>query len=147
MKTIAELMGKEHERINSMLVSFAEAAKSKSGFESERTKEKFNKFKWNLMKHFLAEERAIFSLHQLIEGQEVSDIFDLMQEHGKIRGMVESIEKELETDKEVNILELEEVLESHSRFEDDSFYPRLDEKLSEVDKERLIDRVKEELRE
>lgn len=143
METIAKLMKEEHERIDSMLIAFSEALKT----NSENRLEKFNTFKWNLIKHFLAEETAIFSLHQSIEGEEVSDIFDLMQEHGKIRAMVNSIEKMIKLDKEINISELGELLADHSKFENEVFYPKLDEKLDSSVRERVIERAKEELRE
>jgi len=46
----------------------------------------------------------------------------------------------------IKILKLKTILMAHSKFEDDVFYPRLDENLSQAEKQIIINRAEEEIR-
>lgn len=138
METITNLMLKEHGRINAMLIDFEKKIK-----DSKIAKELFSKFKWNLEKHFFVEEKAIFDVTISLSQDEISDIFDLMQEHGKIMSEIKKIENSLLKEKIPQIEELKAILKKHATFEDQIFYPKLDLKLNENQKSYLIERTKE----
>ena len=140
--TISSLMKEEHRRINEMLNVFDQ--KKKNNFKEAL--ELFKKFDWNLKKHFFLEEKAIFEIYGSITGQEVSDIFELMEEHGTILDLLKGIEQSIESWKEPATSLVRETLEKHSDFEDSVFYPKLDKELSEGQKSEIAERAKEILR-
>jgi iron-sulfur cluster repair protein YtfE (RIC family) len=135
MVKISELMLEEHGRINSFLKRAEESL--------EGNKEAINKQFYLLQKeldlHFFIEENAIFKLEDKIE--DVSDIFDLMKEHGEIKEIAENIKQGLEKGVEPRIKNLKEKLINHANFENKVFYPKLDEELSESEKDEILRRI------
>lgn len=136
MDEIQRLMLKEHAVIKSMLFNLEEFSKN-SPLEAFRF---LDKFKWFLEKHFFIEEKAIFMLYNQIFGEEVSEIFELMQEHGDIIQIIKSLE---EGEEFKNLDSLKEILEKHSEFEEKKFYPRLENELNSEQKELIISKLKE----
>jgi len=142
MEKISILMVKEHERINDMLDDFqreVDIGLHDAGFL-------FNKFKWNLEKHFFVEEKAIYTIYESLMGEQISDIFHLMQEHGEVMEMVKAIEEKLRNGLKPEVFKLKEILIKHRKFEDDFFYPKLDEALDDVHRQEVIEKVKEVIR-
>lgn len=139
MQSIKELMLIDHAKINEMLKDLEKSSK-------EEALDKFNIFKWQLEKHFFAEEKAIFGVMDKINTDESDAIFDLMQEHGKIIGLVKELERKVDEGQEVNVSELKASVEAHSEFENDVFYPKLDEALTDNQKTEIIERAKEIIR-
>jgi hemerythrin len=135
--SIEFLMKKEHEKINELINKF----KNSLNKDFKNSKEAFNSFKWNLEKHFFAEEKAIFSA--LVSEQEVDDIFELIKEHQKIMEQVNNIEDDLDENKKPDVSILNEILTKHALYENDVFYPKLDELLSTAQKQEIIERAKE----
>jgi len=140
--TISSLMREEHRRINDMLNEFDKKKK----INLQEAEALFKKFEWNLKKHFFLEEKAIFEIYGSITGQEVSDIFELMEEHGTLLDIMKGIEQSIESGKEPNTSLIRETLEKHSDCEDNVFYPKLDKELSEGQKSEIAERAKEILR-
>ncbi len=142
-ESITCLMKQEHNRILEILNIFEnhadEKVKEKQGF--------FNTLKWNLEKHMFVEEKAIISLYQSIVNEEVSDVFDILQEHGEINNLLNEIEKKLKRNEKPITNELKQLLTEHVEFETSSFYPMLDEKLNEFQKDFIINRVNEIIKE
>lgn len=137
METITLLMIKEHKKIQSMLNLF----EKEENFEK---KEKLcNKFKWTIQKHVFVEEKAIFSFSQDIAGGIVSDVFKLMEEHGEILNLIKDIEDELDENTPLSIYNLKNFLRRHEKFEEELFYPKLDQILNNQQKTELIERIKE----
>lgn len=136
-------MLKEHGRINEFLEEFSNCHKD----DLNKFREIFNRFKWNLEKHFFLEEKAIFNILEITDGAEVSDVFDLMQEHGEILEETKKVEKTLSKNCCPNMTELIEKLNKHAEFEDNFFYPKLDDILSSQQKEEIIKRAEEIIRE
>jgi len=141
MESIARLMKEEHNKLNGLLNNFILEFKRdnvKAGMELE-------KFKWALEKHFFIEERAVYELFQSIKGEEVSEIFDMMKDHGEITSLL----KEIETDLRNEVKDKSEVLRSlimkHEHYEDDYFYPLLDEDLNENQRRLIIEKIKKNL--
>jgi iron-sulfur cluster repair protein YtfE (RIC family) len=142
MVNVSSIMSAEHYRINHILEKFEREFEE----DPELAKQTFNVFKWNLEKHIFVEEKAIFDVYETIVGEEVSDVFDLMEEHGVLIDLVNSIEENLYEDNEFNLSELKEELNKHHVHEDSKFYPDLDNNLDEDQKIRLIERIKEIIR-
>jgi hemerythrin-like domain-containing protein len=142
MKKITEVMCEEHRRIEKILEEFEKLVHIDFG----SSKDAFNKFKWNLEKHLFVEEKVIFEVCNSDCGEEVSEIFDLMQEHGEIIGLIKEIEKKLFMNFKPNLSVMKELLEKHVYFEENRFYPMLDKELSTERKQEIFERAEEILR-
>ena len=138
----SKIMLREHERINEFLEEFSECRNN----DLNKFMEIFSRFKWNLEKHFFLEEKAIFNVLEITDGTEVSDIFDLMQEHGDILKETKKVGKTLSQNSCPDMTELIEKLQKHAEFEDHFFYPKLDNVLSHQQKEEIIKRAEEIIR-
>ena len=138
-RKITELMLKEHARINQKINNLQDNI----GNSSEELVVLLREFKQNLVEHFNLEEEAIFDLYNKISDEdEIADTFELMQEHGELLGNIKHIENELKKGKEYvpknNLIVLKEKIFQHIKFENNTFYKELDEKLDEQEKEELI---------
>lgn len=138
MEKISEAMLGEHERLHQIL----KRLDNLQDYGAE-WKKLFNEFRWNLEKHFFVEEKAIFDVCNSDCGEKVSEIFDLMKEHGDIIFLMNEISDESENNPKPNLSEIKKILAKHSEFEDENFYPLLDEKLSEEKKYEILSRIKE----
>jgi len=133
MKSITEIMMQEHGKIDAMIEEL----------EKDLSKEKFDKFKWNLEKHFFVEEKVIFS----VASQEDSeDAFKILKEHKDILFQVKKIEQALSQNLKPDLSGIKKELIDHADFEDKMFYPKLDEDLSEDLKNVVRDRAGEIIR-
>ncbi len=141
-ENIENLMLEEHKRIINIIREFESIADN----DLVLAKEKFSRFKWNLEKHFFVEEKAIFSILDKIKDKEVSDIFDLMYEHGSIIELINNIEVGLNRGMMPNLSGLRIILVRHVDFENEVFYPQLNQLLSPEKKQEIIERIKEVIR-
>ena len=131
--SIKSLMIEDHGKLSALL----------NELEKNPRIKQFNEFKWNLEKHFFVEEKVIFELYSLESNE---DLDKLLKEHKDILWLLESIEESIDTDSSEGIAELKIQLSEHAGFENDSFYPRLDEELSEDKKRLIIERCNEKIR-
>ncbi|MBU2523225.1 MAG: hemerythrin domain-containing protein [Nanoarchaeota archaeon] len=135
--SLTDLMVIEHARIQEML----EEVNISSYEDKMRALECFNRFKLNIEKHFMIEERAIVQLLNNISGIEVNDTFRLMEEQGGIISMIKKVEDDIAQGDYSKIQDLMTMLEDHSEFENQTFYPNLDKKLSDDRKKEIIEKV------
>lgn len=133
MESIIKIMDKDHKKIKELLEIF----------EKDKSENSFNRFKWNVEKHFFIEEKLIFSAKSL--DQENQELLDILEEHSEINNIIEKYEEELFENKNPDISELKQLLSSHAKFEDEIFYPKLDESLNPEEKQEIISRCKEVL--
>jgi hemerythrin-like domain-containing protein len=140
--SIKELMLEEHRRVRDILDSFEILVKE----NLNKAKEEFSKFKWALEKHFFVEEKVVFIISDKLVGDEISYIFDLMQEHGSIIELVNNVGGGLKNNVTPNNRGVTSLLKRHAVFEDSYFYPKLDEILSAEQKKEISERVKEVIR-
>ena len=138
MISIEKLMLEEHKRLNKFLDIL-----ERDLDDYEKTKINFNKLKWNLEKHFFTEEKVIFNMFMQISDQETSDTFNLLSDHVKIMQLIKQIEKELSKKIKPKIHILKEMLITHKDFEDEDFYPKLDQRLTSDQKKEISNRIKE----
>jgi len=132
-------MNKDHGKIFDFLFEF----ESCFGLDISKIQEMFNTFKWNLERHLFLEEKALFEISGDIMSDEVSNIFDLMKDHGDILEIIKKIENNFSGDFIQDFINLKQTLKKHVEFEDMVFYPRLDDKLSDDKKKEMISRIKE----
>ncbi len=141
-ESLTDLMLTEHARIEEMLDEVNLATYE----DNQKISEALNKFKWNLEKHFVMEEKAIFQMLNAISGMDVNDTFKLMSEHGQILSLLKKIEEDIKSKDYSQIQVLMSQLEEHSDFENQTFYPNLDKKLSDDRKKEIVERVNEILK-
>jgi hypothetical protein len=135
--TITEVMTKHHLNIDKLLNKFNRELKEKSitGMET------FNKFKWELEKHFFLEEKAIFQSHYSsnIQTNEIST--RLKDEHDKIIQELEKIEMDIKLNKSIEFNNLREMIIKHKNYENRHFYPLLDDELDDDNVKKIVDRL------
>ncbi|MFA5855818.1 MAG: hemerythrin domain-containing protein [Candidatus Pacearchaeota archaeon] len=137
-ESITNIMDKEHKKIDLILKEF-ESIYSKDKITS---KEIFSKFKWSLEKHFFLEEKAIFNSN-ILDEEWISDISKVLDEHQEIINLLEKTEDALNHNKNPELNKLKQLIHVHSVYEDEVFYPKMEEFLSEKQKENIINKTKE----
>jgi len=134
---ISQLMTRHHQRIRDLLIAF----KSNMYKDSELMGRSFNSFKNELRGHISMEEEAIFKFCDLIECRASVSTIHLVERHGAILDMLNTLENDLVTKDEIDISEFQKFLQEHKDFEDKILYPKLDRELSESQKEIVIERI------
>jgi hemerythrin len=134
-------MDEQHKHLIDMLENFLREF-NKEPFESGLILEKFKVY---VERHFSIEEVAIFNTYESMDSDNVENTFQLMQEHQTIMALFNKIENELGEKAIEDVKELERMLNKHRQFEDETFYPRLDEELNENQKVIIIGKIKEKI--
>ena len=108
--------------------------------------EKFIKFKNKLTPHHDAEENLIFPKQKNPKYLRIIKV--LKQQHKLIEAKVAEIENILTKQEDVfdASAKLQEILREHVKFEEKSFYPKLDNDLSEEQKNNLIQSFSESIK-
>lgn len=99
------------------------------------TKTLLNKFREAVQRHFFQEETIIFERVIKVRGKK--DLIRLIKEHKEINELIDKIEKDIDFNLSPKIDNLKIVFINHSRFETETFYPRLDKELNNKIKIRL----------
>lgn len=141
MVNIAPLVKQEHVKLGKLWQEFLEEYKK----DVLKSRVVLDQFKWQLQKHFLMEELGIYELSQSIKGEEVSTIFDLMEDHGSLRSLLLELDKDLSENSQNKISDFRTALDKHENFEDNNFYPMLDEYLNDNQKLVIVNKIKEKL--
>ena len=137
--SILKTMDKDHKKINEILIDFGKEENK----NFEKSKHVFIRFKWMIEKHFFIEEKAIFSLYTAESPEEYENLMKILKEHREILDLIVKSEEILFDQKKLEIDELKHAILAHVKFEDEVFYPRLDELLDEEQKQEMIDRIKD----
>jgi len=137
--SILKTMDKDHVMIKEVLIDF-EKEENKN---FEKSKHVFSRFKWMLEKHFFIEEKAIFNFYIIESPEENDNLMRILKEHREILGLIEEAEELLFDQKKLEIEELKHYILAHAKFEDEVFYPNLDEILTEEQKQEMISRIKD----
>lgn len=135
MKTIDQIMFKEHKRIEETLNQLENQE------DLLKIKKIFSKLTWQIEKHIFVEEKVIFRLYN--NEEDIINIDILIKEHRDIFFLIEKIEYAIIQGNRPDISELKRIINAHAKFEDEVLYPKLDEELSEEEKELIIERSKE----
>jgi len=138
VESIHSLMSKENNRIEQFINKF-----EKDLNNYEKTLANFDKVKWNIQKHFFVEENAVFKMFATITSSETSDIFHLLSDHSRIIMLLKKIEEKLDKKIKPEIHLLKEIFIEHKKFEDEIFYPKLDEELDPNQKKEIAIKIKQ----
>lgn len=111
----------------------------------EEGKGEFDNLRGVLENHLSIEDEAIFSLFERFSGKNTEDVFNLMEQHSQIEGLLNNANMLLEKNQKPDLNELKELLKKHSAAESEVFYKDIDEKLSEIEREvilkKLLDKI------
>lgn len=129
-------------RVHADLVAQADKAVDGFGLSRTRREELFDEFSHRLDEHFVFEEQGIFGFCDLEDKQVQTMVRRLRDEHEKLRQMAEEIAVDLNQDKHMDFSSFLSLFHSHQVFEDKSLYPRLNKDLSDDEKAKLWERIK-----
>jgi hypothetical protein len=136
---ITVLMLKHHAIVNKFLENFENV----SDKTSEKARNLFKLFKWNLEKHLFIEEKNFFTVADKNNREELAQLNNLLKDHKDLGIIVNNLYEDLNQGMDISIKILKELLSAHEKREVESFYPRLDSRLPEKDKKELIQRANE----
>ena len=137
---ILQLMVADHAKILKLL---NEVEKS-LGKDVTESLSAFNTFEWELEKHMFTEEKAIFTSYaptNIYEGYKI--VPELMKQHTRLSEYLKEMRDAIMWQKPTPYQDLKTLLLSHKTFEEVSFYPLLDQDLSDAQKNEIISRIKQ----
>ncbi len=134
---ITLLMLKHHGIVNKFLMDFE---KNK---EDKKARNLFDIFRWSLEKHFSIEEKHIFIVTDKGNKTELNQLQNLLKDHRDLRIITDNIAEDILEKRKPNVSILKELLFAHEKREVESFYPRFDRRLSEEEKEDILEKVNE----
>lgn len=137
---ILDLMIKDHGRLIALLNKVEKTLNQ----EAEIAIKAFDSFEWALEKHIFTEEKAIFTSYQ---PDNVNTGFqmlpNLVKEHNEILNRLRVMRREVLSDHTSDFHGFKELLLKHKGFEEEQLYPKIDQELSEQDKQTIINRIQE----
>lgn len=104
----------------------------------------FDTFEWQLQKHIFAEEKAIFTFYEPSDVQSGYKMLPMLtKQHNDILNRLETMKRDVQNGKTPEkVSEFKKVLMKHRNFEEVDVYPKLQETLTEEQKNKIIDKVK-----
>lgn len=132
--SIEDAMKKDHGKLTSLLL----AVDKKKDRPWEELEKDFNEFKFELEKHFVTEEKAIFTFIDNDTPECNAYLSDLLSDHKYIRKVVKTLESDLYAGHPQGLDGFMMVLNQHRDFEDEVFYPLLDKELSDEQKRQVL---------
>jgi iron-sulfur cluster repair protein YtfE (RIC family) len=129
----------EHEVIEYLLNDF------ESFYDNDLVKaeEILEVFVWNLEKHMFLEEKILYNVYSVWDGN-IDGMFEILSDHGDIMIFIKKIKSS--TFNKSDIYSLRELLENHFAVEETILYPNLEKALSSEQKKILIERTLEVIR-
>lgn len=132
--TIIQIMNRDHGNITRLLKKLERTEPDRA----DALKANFDDFKWELEKHFVTEEKAIFIYLDEESTECHTMMLDLLKEHEAILKMLKGLENTLTEKDELDLEGFAEMLGNHKDYEDDVFYPRLENELNEEQKKEIV---------
>ena len=131
-ESLASFMLKEHGKIIALLNEF------KNNMNSSKAKETFNALKDKQDNHVFAEERAIIILNR--EGRKFEEVVTILRQHSEIHEILTKIKENItfETASFELIKKLLDLMKTHVKLENEKFYPHLDQRLGDDQKEAIM---------
>ena len=138
--SILKIMVKDHQRIEELLDILEESLDG----DFDGIKKAFTTFEWQLQKHIFAEEKAIFTYY---EPSDVSSGYKMLpiltKQHNDILNRLENMQREVQNGQSPEkVSEFKKVLVKHKTFEEIDVYPKLQDTLTEEQKNQIIEKVK-----
>lgn len=135
---LLKLMIAHHGLIEVLLAVFKDSLS-----DSEKAPKALGDFRWQAEKHFFAEEKVNFRFVFYNQEDLYKIIRHLIEEHSQILEMINSIERQLQEKKKVELDALSDLLREHRETEEKILYPQMDELLSQYQKDLMIERINE----
>lgn len=138
--SILELMTADHVKILKLLHD----VEASMNIELVSLLKVFDTFEWALEKHIFTEEKAIFTSYSpknITEGYKM--VPELVQQHNDLLNRVRLMRKELMWNRPVQFHEFKELINAHRAYEEQSLYPKLDQELSDSQKQEIITKIRE----
>lgn len=140
-KDILPKMVKDHCKIEKLLSDLEE----KLDDDYSEMRKAFHKFEWELEKHLFTEEKAIFTMYS---PEEVSEGYkmlpELTKQHNFIVNQLNNWRQEIRKKQKISgIYDFKNYLTEHRLFEEKEVYPKLDQTLSDDEKQFIINRINE----
>jgi hemerythrin-like domain-containing protein len=132
--SIVTLMTRDHGKITKLIVRLE---KNKCSTWDE-VKPDFEVFKWELQRHFVTEERAIFTYLDQDNTETYDMMEELLEEHKVITGALDDLERTLKKCNKSGLKPFLQDLQAHKQFEDEEFYPRLEKELTDEQKRQIV---------
>jgi len=131
-ESLASFMLKEHGKIIALLNEF------KKNATGNNAKETFNALKEKQDNHVFAEERAIIILNR--EGRKFEEVVTILRQHSEIHEILTKIKENItfETASFELIKKLLDLMKTHVKLENEKFYPHLDQRLGDDQKEAIM---------
>ncbi len=136
-KTIPEIMLRDHARIHNLLSEIDFNLQNNKNIEESY--HLFIRLKWTVEKHFFVEEKVIFTIYASSELEELQNFDNLIKEHREVLFLLKKIDDNFQNSHEL-FQKTKKLLSEHAKFEDEIFYPRLEEELTKEQKLLIYDR-------
>jgi len=130
-------MMQDHLKINNLIIKIKNTISS----SIKDSQYMFIKLKWNLEKHFYIEEKVIFYIYSSSQQEEIQNLNKILNEHKDILLLIKKIDNNFNKSQAL-FDNLKDILSIHARFEDEIFYPRLEEELPQDQKQLILERCK-----
>jgi hemerythrin superfamily protein len=138
--SILKIMVEDHHRIEDLI----EDVEKSLDDDFNVTEKTFDTFEWQLQKHIFAEEKAIFTFYEpedVISGYKMLPV--LTKQHNDILNRLEKMKRDVQNGKiPEKVSEFKKVLMKHRSFEEVEVYPKLQETLTEKQKDQIIKKIK-----
>lgn len=137
---ILDLMIQHHGKLTKMLV----VAERTLQEDKKKAIQLFDEFEWEMEKHIFTEEKAIFTSYSptnIIEGYKM--VPELIKEHNEIINKIRTTRKEIILKGTADFNDFKTLMIRHRKFEEEQLYPKLDQELTQNQKEKIIKRITE----
>jgi hemerythrin superfamily protein len=139
-ESILQIMVKDHHRIETLIDKLEESLDN----DFVDIEKAFDTFEWQLQKHIFAEEKAIFTFYEPVDvssGYKMLPV--LTKQHNDILNRLDIIRKSVQNGQTPEkVSEFKKVLMKHRTYEEVEVYPKLQETLSDEQKNQIIKKVK-----
>ncbi|OGJ12475.1 hypothetical protein A3K82_02970 [Candidatus Pacearchaeota archaeon RBG_19FT_COMBO_34_9] len=139
MGEITLAMLRHHQIVNKNLLDLEKVSEE----DTYKIVKFFNIFKWNLNKHIFVEEENIFPVADRKNKTELKQLQNLLNDHRDIQKIIDNLDDEILDYRKPNTTILKELLFAHEEREIRSFYPLLDERLSDEKKKDVLEKLKD----
>ena len=139
--TITEFYEADHDRLDGLFKGFQKWKRT----DFPRAKEAFVAFKFGLQRHIVWEEEILFPLFEEKVGMSFGPTHVMKMEHREIAQHLESIHKKVQAanpDSDKEEQNLLSVLKLHNEKEESILYPTMDRVVSEEEKSKVFEEMR-----
>lgn len=137
--TISQIMLRDHQKIGNLLANLNNGLNQ----DHQKVLELFHEFIWNLEKHFFIEERIVLTEYNPPDEKNSEAVSNLLREHDLMLKLSKKLEEDLIKHKKIDISPLQKTLLKHKDYENEVLYPMLDLELNKLQKNTIVQKVKD----